>query len=558
MLSDIYIKNFVIVDKKTISFSEGLNVLSGETGAGKSILIDALGLQLGDRSDSGWIRKGHKRCDIHSEFQLSLKSPAKKWLDENEFNEENNCQLRRTISENGKSKCYINGIPTTVSNTKLVGEMLVDIHGQHAHQSLMVKEEQMVLLDKYAENTSLLAIVKEKHGNWQSLLKQQKILNKDGDDLADELNYLNYQVEELANINLKENEFEQLTKTQKRLSSKRDIIDQTEQLKNILCQENHLTEQLFQLSKISDDIVQLDDSFSNVQEFVNQLMIYIDEARGSLNDYVASLDMDSDLLNEVEFRMSQLYDLSRKHRVEPSELSTIQNTLTCRIDNIQILIDKLKTIDLDIEKAEIAYRKYANQLKESREKAKKLLINSVNQQLSVLNMKNAKFGVYLKKVSPRANGMEGVTFMFSANPDQGEKPLHKIASGGELSRVSLAIQVASVAKKSDVTLIFDEVDSGVGGATAEVVGRLLKTLSKYNQIICVTHLPQVAAFADNHIKISKAVTEDKTVTDFTRLNQKERVEELARMSGGISMDKKTREHAQNLLNNAVQFSSTRN
>ncbi|MBS9777381.1 MAG: DNA repair protein RecN [Gammaproteobacteria bacterium] len=557
MLASIYIKNFAIIDEKHIPFSAGFNVLSGETGAGKSILIDALGLQLGDRSDSSWIRYGSSRCDIQSEFILPPNSSIHTWLDEHEYNdEENTCQLRRTLSSNGKSKCYINGIPTTLGNTKTLAENLVDIHGQHAHQSLTAPEKQLTLLDSFANHHELINTVKNTYQIWQKLVKQKEILQNGDNNLEDRYDLIHYQLQELTESQIADNEFNQLSERQKTLAANNEIIQHTQTIQSALTEEGSITAQLSQLHSIAEKITFLDENFSECCELINQSMIYIDEAASSINSYSSSLDLDPQALHDVETRMTELHDLARKHRVEPHELIKLQTNLHQRLEDIETALKQLQNIDSEIESAKKNYDKASEKLSNSRKKSAKKLADAIHLQLRELNLENARFRIEFTSGIAKANGIDNITFMFSPNPGQGEKPLHKIASGGELSRISLAIQVASVASKSDATLIFDEVDSGVGGATAEVIGRLLKTLSQFNQIICVTHLAQVAAFADNHLKISKTVVKNETFTDFHPLTGKSRIEELARMSGGIKMDKKTREHAQNLLDNAVQFSST--
>lgn len=557
MLSTIYIKNFAIIDEKTIPFSEGFNVLSGETGAGKSILIDALGLQLGDRADSSWIRHGTQRCEIQSEYTFPADSRIHVWLDEHELNDEDSCQLRRTLSAGGKSKCYINGIPTTVGNTKRLGEMLVDIHGQHAHQSLTDPDKQLVLLDAFADNNSeALQTVKQCYRAWQALRKQQADLQQGENSLGDKHDLLRYQLAELEEAAVNDDEFTALAERQKRLSATGEIMQQAQAIQSALADNHGVTEQLGQLLQWGEKVSALDDNFSDVYELLNQALIYAEEAASSLNSYNASLELDPEALAETEQRMSRLHDLARKHHIEPSALGSLQAQLSEQLATIDSARKQLARIDQDIADAETAYQRAANALHQRRADAAVALTAAVHQQLSELSLENARFRVDFTQTAAKADGTDKITLMFAPNPGQGEKPLHKIASGGELSRISLAIQVASVAQKSDATLIFDEVDSGVGGATAEVIGRLLKTLSQYNQVICVTHLAQVAAFADRHLKITKQVIDETTFTDFHALDDAERIAELARMSGGIQTDKKTTEHAQNLRDNALQFSKT--
>ncbi len=554
MLASIYIKNFAIIDEKTLTFAEGFNVLSGETGAGKSILIDALGLQLGDRADSGWIRHQTSRCEIQSAYQLPADSPIRQWLNDNEFDDEDSCQLRRTLSAGGKSKCYINAIPTTLGNSKIIGEMLVDIHGQHAHQSLTSPEKQLALLDHFAGHGELLEAVKSAYQVWQALLKKQGELQQGEDSLSDQYELLCYQLAELSDANVTADEFERLSEQHKTLSSGREIMQLSESLQHDINQG--LQAQLSRSLGISEKIAALDPRFAEVNDLLQQAEIYVDEAAGSLSRYVSALEIDPERLQQVETRMTELHDLARKHRVDPGALTALQDQLSERLENLQRSMTQLKNIEQDIAKAEAAYRQVAEKLSQSRRTAGQSLCDAVHRQLGQLSLENACFRIDYQNSVAKASGTDRITFMFAPNPGQGERPLHKIASGGELSRLSLAIQVASVAHKSDATLIFDEVDSGIGGATAEVVGRLLKTLSQYNQVLCVTHLAQVAAFADQHIKIHKTVKEGKTFTHFECLDEKSRLDELARMSGGINPDKKTQAHAKELRNNALQFVQT--
>ncbi len=559
MLEDIYISNFAIIDAQTVPFAAGFNVMSGETGAGKSILIDALGLQLGDRADSGWIRHGSARCDIQSTYRFDTDSRIQQWLVANEFDgdEAGTCQLRRTLSQGGKSKCYINAIPTTARNTKQLGEMLVDIHGQHAHQSLMSPDSQLELLDNFANHPTQLATVKAAYQRWQKLLQKKQQLQKQDDNLSDKRELLGYQLEELTQLQLQENEFATLSDAQKQLSSANDILTQINRIEQALDGENSVNNALNQVISLATQIAALDERAEPVTELFNQAFIYLDEGRSSLQHYAQSVESDPERLFEIDARMSTLHAVARKHRVEPDELLSLSDKLQQQLTELDEALHTLSQIDADIVAAEKAYRQKAEQLSRARQKAAKKLSRTVMDKLAMLNLENARFDIVFKEnASAKRNGIDRIVFVFAPNLGQGEKPLHRIASGGELSRISLAIQVAGAAAQRHTTLIFDEVDSGIGGATAEVVGRLLKTLSQFNQVICVTHLAQVAAFADRHIEISKSVKNNATFTHFQRLDDEQRLQELARMSGGINPDKKTLAHAQELRNNALQFSKT--
>lgn len=557
MLESLYIKNFAIVEEQTVTFTQGLNVLSGETGAGKSILIDALGLQLGDRADNSWIRQGSKRCDIQATFSLPKDSPIFHWLKTTEYDEEDNCQLRRTLSETSQSKSYINGIPTTLNQTKQLGEMLVNIHGQHAHQSLTDPEKQLDLLDSYANHTQLLKTTRQAHQQLQLLYRQQRQLTDDDALLTDKRELLTYQQQEIEALEVAVGEFETLSATQKQLASANDRLQQVQLINQALTGDEHhnLYRGINQVIQSANQLYQMDDKAQEINELLNQSLIYLDEAESALNHYAQTIELDPQALAETEQRMSDLHDMARKHQITPEALPALQQSLNDQLETLNSTLAKLNTIGQEITAAEKHYYATAKQLSNSRQAAAKRLCLTVHEKLALLNLENARFRVaFQAKKTPKSKGIDQIVFMLSPNPGQGEKPLHKIASGGELSRISLAIQVASVANQSDATLIFDEVDSGIGGATAEVVGRLLKTLSQYNQVICVTHLAQVAAFADRHLLISKQVKSNKTYTQFTPLDDSARLDELARMSGGISLDKKTQEHAQNMRKNALQFS----
>lgn len=557
MLDNIYIKNFAIIDEQDVPFTTGFNVLSGETGAGKSILIDALGLQLGDRADNSWIRHGSERCEIQSNYQLPPSSSIQQWLTEHELDDNMDCQLRRTLSHNGKSKCYINGIPSTLNTVKQLGEMLVNIHGQHAHQSLTQPEKQLELLDQFASHKTLLETTKTAYQQWEKLLKQQKKLHDNDHSLVDKRDLLHYQLDELIQLNLIDNEFQTLVETQQRLAAANDILGGLNEIDQILNGENAISSGLNQALRTAEKLQQLDSGSTEIHELLNQALIYIEEVQSAVSRYTQTIELNPEELAATEQRMSLLYDIARKHHIEPQALIALQNNLQQQLEQLDNNLAQLAHIDADISAAEKHYQSQAEKLSQSRQKAAKQLSLTVNEKLNELGLANATFEVSFQQASsPKLSGYDKILFMFSPNPGQGMKPLHKIASGGELSRISLAIQVAGVINQSDVTLIFDEVDSGIGGATAEVVGRLLKTLSQYNQVICVTHLAQVAAFADQHIKIEKNVKNEQTYTKFNILDSKQRIGELARMSGGIEMDKKTVEHAQNMRDNAVQFSSS--
>lgn len=569
MLQQLFIRNFALIDTCDMTFSVGFNVLSGETGAGKSILIDALGLQLGDRADADWIRHGETRCEIQTSFTPSLASQT--WLHENELDDDRDdlCMLRRTLSKSEKStksQAYINGRPVPLSQLKTFGAKLVNIHGQHAHQALMHPESQLDLLDSFALANLGETFATAKHNvnkkfTTLSTLRQQK-RKLDGDDdiqLADRIDLLTFQVSELETLNVSVDEFDELVAQQKQLSAGQTLSLTAQQLTDILTDaEQPLTQGVNHALTLAQDLLQHDERAKDIVDVLEQASINIDEASSTLSQYAAALTLDPETLHDVEARMGALHDMARKHRVEPHQLGEKLNALKASLDTAQTHLQTLATLDADLAKAEQAYQHDADALTELRKQAAKDLSTHIKSQLAKLSMDKAVFDVeFLEQDSAKktvsTNGSDKITFMIAPNPGQARKPLHKIASGGELSRISLAIQVASIRQESGMTLIFDEVDAGIGGGTAEVVGQLLKTLSQYHQILCVTHLAQVAAYADCHIKIEKHSDADSTSTQFHILSHDEREQELARMSGGINPDTATKAHAKQLLAQAENF-----
>lgn len=556
MLEQFYLKNFAIIEAQTIHFQPGLNVLSGETGAGKSILIDALGLQLGDRAESHWLRQGSTRFDIQAAFSLSDTSLAISWLQANEFDDDDNCQLRRTLNAEGKSRCYINGIPTTVANTRKLGEILVNIHGQHAHQSLTSTRQQLNLLDQFGHHHRQLSAIKAAYKDWQNAIKQQQQLEHHG-SLDEKLALMKHQYDELQALQLHQGEFATLEHELKQLNSAQTILDYLNQINTLITgdheQSTSISSALSQAQHLATQLSQIDAQSHSIEQLLEQASIYLNEAQSSLTQYADHIEINPERLAAVNESITSLYDVARKHRIHPDELLARQAQLAADIKNLTQVIADRDNIDNLIQQKAAVLQALSAELSKARQQQARYLIAAVEQKLTELNLPNVRFDIEFTITAPQITGTDHITFMFAPNPGQGMQPLHKIASGGELSRISLAIQVASVSERSDMTLIFDEIDSGVGGATAEVVGRLLKTLAQYNQIICVTHLAQVAAFADHHIRISKASNQNETFTQFDVLDENARIQELARMSGGIELDKKTLAHASNIRHNALRF-----
>lgn len=552
MLTHIHIWNFAIVEALDIELESGLSILTGETGAGKSILLDALGLALGDRSDNSVIRHGESRAEISVTFDTSAATNAEAWLKEHELDSEHECIIRRTVSEKGPSKAFINGKPATVQQLKELAEMLVDLHGQHEHQSLMKAEVQQQLLDDYANHATLLNDVKVPYQNWHKLNAEFKKLHTLKSERDHRLDLLLYQVSELENLNLQQGESIKLDQEHKRLSNASQLIQTTEhtldRLDNndkdaIIHQLNHLTLELQNQGK-------MDNKLNEVASLLDNAAIQLNEASSELRHYVDSLELDPQRLDWLDERISLIHGLARKHQINPEELVELLPTLKQELDLLQNADIRLENLQHEIDAAALAYQKAANKLTQSREKTSKVLSAKVSENMQELGMEGGAFEVKLRAHETErftANGNEQIEFLVAANPGQPAKPLIKVASGGEISRISLAIQVIAAQSTRIPTLIFDEVDVGIGGRVAEIVGHKLKQLAAHRQVICVTHLAQVAALGNHHLQVSKQSDAATTISQINYLNKQQRVKELARMMGGIEITQQTLSHAEEML-----------
>lgn len=552
MLTHIHIWNFAIVEALDIELESGLSVLTGETGAGKSILLDALGLALGDRADSSVIRHGQKRAEISVTFDTSKASNAEAWLKEHELDSENECIIRRTVSEKGPSKAFINGKPATVQQLRSLAEMLVDLHGQHEHQSLMKAEVQQQLLDDYAHHKDLLTQVSSNYKNWNKFNSEYKRLSSAKNEQDHRLDLLRYQVNELETLNLQTGESQQLDIEYKRLSNASQLLQTTEQTLialeesdegSISQQLNHFTVELQQLGKT-------DNKLNDIADLLDGAMIQINEASSELHHYVDNLELDPQRLSYLDERISSIHNLARKHQVNAEELPELLERLKNELDAIENADVHLESLQQNIQQAANEYVSAANKLSKSRLKAAKVLSKKVSENMHELGMENGRFEVALNAYAAdsfHANGNEQVEFLVSANPGQPPKSLTKVASGGEISRISLAIQVIAAQAMRIPTLIFDEVDVGIGGRVAEIVGHKLKELAEHRQVICVTHLAQVAALGDHHLHVSKQSDSATTISQINYLDKNLRVNELARMMGGIEITEHTLNHAKEML-----------
>lgn len=554
MLSHIYIRNFAIIEELDLDFLPGMTALTGETGAGKSILLDAIGLVLGDRADSSIVRHGTDKTDITLAVDINKSPLAQQWLTEHDLDDDDICILRRTISRTGKSRGWINGSPCNQSMLRQLGEQLVDIHGQHEHQSLMKKDSQRKLLDDFADNTDLLKQTSNTYKAWKTLHSRLEELSSAYDHHLARLDLLKFQYQELEALQLQTNETIELDKEHSRLSHAGDLIQTTQQVTQISYEGDvSIYSQLGQMIQQLAQKSHLDSSLQEPQELLSQAQIQVQEAANQLRHHLDQLELDPARLNWVENRLQSIQNLARKHRIDPDQLLQKQQTLANELEELDSDEYSLSNLQEKVEQAEQAYLSAANRLTKQRQTAATQLASGVSRAMQTLGMQGGQFNIVLmphNKWTPQ--GVEQIEFQVSANPGQPLKPLIKVASGGELSRISLAIQMIAAQQVSLPALIFDEVDSGIGGGIAEVVGKQLRKLGGNHteharQVLCVTHLPQVASQAHQHYKVTKIKTADQTSTGMIHLDKQQRIEEIARMMGGIAITEATLKLAEEMV-----------
>ena len=553
MLQTLALRDFVIVDQLELDFSTGFTVLTGETGAGKSILLDALSLVLGERADSSQIREGSQRAEISALFRVDAQQVDhfNAWLDEQGFPLEDEGQsllLKRTIESNGRSRAFINGSVATLAQLREAGDQLVDIHGQHAHQLLLKGGAQRELLDRHANHIDLVTEVSQLFKTLNESRRRLEQAENAGQDVERERERLEWQLEELTELSPQEGEWIAIQGEHARLANGAKIISGCQEAIEVLSDADNSVEST--LSKASTNMSALaehDSTLSDISQALESAQIQIDEAVHSLNRYLQKLDLDPARLSEVEGRMQALHGAARKYRTEAEDLPKLLNDTVERLEaltasqNIEALRDKVK-------QEEAAYLKLAKQLSQKRIKAALDLGKQVTTAMQDLSMAGGQLEIALAPLAEGgAYGLEQIEFLVAGHAGSTPRSLAKVASGGELARISLAISVITSKASFTPTLIFDEVDAGIGGAVAETVGKLLRQLGESHQILCVTHLPQVASQGNHHFKVSKSQAGDKTLSQVTPLVRSERVEEVARMLGGATITDTTRRHARELL-----------
>ena len=552
MLRTLTIRDFVIVDAIELEFASGFSVFTGETGAGKSILIDALQLALGGRGDASVVREGAAKADISADFTVSAAAAA--WLEQNEFAiEDGGALLRRVIDNAGRSKAFINGIAATATQLRDLGDMLVDIHGQHAHQSLLKTEAQRALLDNQAGfmDAGAIALAHEVaalHKGWRAMVRQREEFEKDARNVLAERERLEWQVGELDKLAVKPGEWAEISNEHSRLSHAASLLEGAQEaLAAISESDNPILSQLSALNTKLGKLVDVDAGLQNVLDCMEPARIQLQEAVYALNDYLDRVELDPERLRQVDARLEALHSSARKFRVTPDELPDEHAALSARLLQLADASD-LDGLRKQEALVEARYMEAAAKLSKIRAAAAKKLGGQVTAAMQELNMTGGSFAVGLNPSEPGSSGLEQVEFLVAGHAGVAARPLAKVASGGELARIALAISVITSNATTTPTLIFDEVDSGIGGAVAEVVGRLLKRLGQQRQVLCVTHLPQVASQANQHFQVAKGTTDaGKTVSHIDVLDSKSRVEEVARMLGGLEITATTRKHARELL-----------
>lgn len=547
MLRTLFIRDFVIVDSIELDFAPGFTVFTGETGAGKSILVDALALALGERGDASVVREGASKADITAEFSASAEVGG--WLDSNAFSvEEGGILLRRVIDNAGRSKAFINGISATVAQLRELGDMLVDIHGQHAHQSLLKNEAQRALLDNQAGLQEAVRELSLLHKSWRALARQREEFERDAKNVLLERERLEWQVGELEKLAVAQGEWASISNEHSRLSHAANLIEGAQEALNVISEsdDNPMLSRLSSLNQKMGKLAGLDAALTPVVEALEPARIQLQEAVHALNDYLSRVELDPERLRDVEARLEAIHSTARKFRVTPDELPQEFETLSAKLRQLAGASD-LDGLRVREDQAKAAYQAAAERLSKARAKAAQALGSAVTAAMQDLSMAGGRFAVALRLCEPSSFGQEQVEFMVAAHPGSAPRPLTKVASGGELARIALAISVITSSATATPTLIFDEVDSGIGGGVAEVVGRLLKRLGQNHQVLCVTHLPQVASQANQHYQVSKHTVAGRTMSRIDALDPITRVEEVARMLGGLEITATTRKHARELL-----------
>ncbi|MDD5249378.1 MAG: DNA repair protein RecN [Rhodocyclaceae bacterium] len=548
MLRRLFIRDYVIVDKLELEFAAGFGVLTGETGAGKSILVDALSLVLGERAEGAVVRVGCERAEIAAEFDAPADSPLSAWLRANDFEAEDSLLVRRLVDAGGRSRAYLNGMPATAGQLREAAAFLADIHGQHAHLSLLKAEAQRRLVDARAGQLETAKVVAASFHEWRALRTAREAASRDAEAALREREMTEFQVRELETLSFDAARWAEENAEHRRLAHAVSLIEGVEGALALLDESEAAAGSLLdQSASRLSHLVEHDAALAEPVELLEGARIQLSEAVHALARYRERLDVDPGRLAELEARIEAVMAAARKHRVAPEELAETLERLRSRLEELRLSADPEALAQREAAALE-AYRALAKKLSAARKRAAAELSQAVAASMQQLAMAGGRFEVALETLAePAASGMESIEFMVAANAGQPLRPLAKVASGGELSRIGLAIQVIASSAGEAPTLIFDEVDVGIGGGVAEIVGRLLKELGSERQVLCVTHLPQVAAQADWQWSIAKEMHDGATLSRVTPLDAPARIDEIARMLGGVRITDTTREHAREML-----------
>lgn len=555
MLTSLSVRNLAVVEDLALTFDTGMTSLTGETGAGKSMLVDALSLVLGDRADSNMIRHGADRAEIEADFSLNDNSVLRDWLIDQELDDDEQCHLRRTISRDGRSKGYINGRVVPLTQLREVSERSIDIHGQHAHQSLVRPQTQRELLDIVAKNKALLDELKISYRDWQNLKQQLDNLQQQSEEQKARQELLQYQVDELEALNLSEDSIAALLQEQGQLANASQLISVAESgLHQIFDADQAaaydvLSHVLSELEKLQD----YEPRFASAVETLNSAVINLDETATDLRHYLDNVELDPGRLNDIENQLSLLHELSRKHHVEIEQLPALFESLSQELEALTGSDVTLADLEKQVTTKEKHCQELCETLHQRRHKAAAPLAEQITHSIRQLAIPAGSISIEVEAIPDgkiTEHGADQIRLLVKTNPGQPAGDLAKVASGGELARISLAIQVVTAGQRTVPTLIFDEVDVGIGGSVAEVVGQHLRELAATQQVICITHLPQVAAQAHHQLQVSKKHRDDSTHITVAKLDKNQRVEEIARMLGGVNLTQKTRSHAEEMLDQA--------
>ncbi len=556
MLSLIRIRNYAIIDEVELEFDTGFSVMTGETGAGKSILVDALGLALGGRADARTVRQGANRAEISVSFDCPDTHPAAEWLREHGLDEEQDCVMRRVISAEGRSRAFINSHPVTLQDLRTLGGLLVDIHGQHTHQSLLHQDTQRQILDLHGGNQELATSVANHFKTWQTLEQELQACRHGGEDREAQLELLRFQIAELESLAPTEGELEPLNIERKRLANVDRLAIGLDAALNAIYEADAGSAYALvaDAAKALQGLSELDPGLVAPSGLVAEAEIQLSEAGADLARYRDRLEPDPERLEWIENRLSKIRELARKHKVEEEALASVHGGLQARIDELGERGESLALLEERVQAATDAYFTAAGELSEARAASGQKLAELVSAQLIELGLPHGRFRVEsIQKTRERAdaNGLDAIEYQVSLNPGQSFGPLSRVASGGELSRISLALEVVGTGARSVPTMVFDEVDAGIGGGVAEIVGRRLAELAANRQVLCVTHLAQVASQGRHHYRVVK-LTDGKTArTNVRELGAEDRVEELSRMLGGVEITARTRAHAEEMMGRAA-------